>query len=58
MESAGFNNSGAPYETCTNADVTSRGAIGTTVATAFANNVFNDTIARLNSQVGLNPQAR
>lgn len=51
VESAGFNNSGAPYETCTNADVTSRGAIGSTVATAFANDAFNGTLARLNSQV-------
>lgn len=51
MESAGFNNSGAPYETCTNADVASRGEIGSTVATEFANNAFNDTLARLNSQV-------
>ncbi|KAF3766913.1 hypothetical protein M406DRAFT_89535 [Cryphonectria parasitica EP155] len=51
VESLGFNNSGAPYETCTNADVSSRGSIGSTVATAFANNAFNESIARLNTEV-------
>lgn len=51
VEAAGVNNSGAPYETCTNADVSSRGSIGSTVATKFANNAFNATLARLNSQV-------
>lgn len=51
VESAGLNNSGAPYETCTNADVSSRGSIGSTVATEFATNAFNETIARLNSLV-------
>lgn len=51
VETLGLNNSGAPYEACTNADVSSRGSIGSTVATAFANNAFNATLARLNSQV-------
>lgn len=50
-ETSGFNNSGAPYETCTNADVSSRGSIGSTVASKFASNAFNATLARLNSQV-------
>lgn len=55
VETAGLNNSGAPYETCTNADVTSRGAIGSTVATAFAKNAFNATLSRLNAQTtGIN----
>lgn len=51
VENLGVNNSGAPYETCTNADVSSRGSIGSTVATAFATNAFNETLARLNSEV-------
>ncbi|CAN8101878.1 unnamed protein product [Discula destructiva] len=51
VESPGFNNSGAPYETCTNADVASRGSLGSTAATAFAKNAFNHTLARLNSEV-------
>lgn len=51
VEAAGLNNSGAPYETCTNADVSSRGSIGSTVAAKFANNAFNATLARLNSLV-------
>lgn len=51
VESPGFNNSGAPYEICTNSNVGSRGGIGTTVSTAFANSAFNATIARLQSQV-------
>lgn len=51
VETPGVNNSGAPYEVCTNANVASRGSIGSTVATQFANNAFNATLARLNSQV-------
>lgn len=54
VETLGVNNSGAPYETCTNADVSSRGSIGTTVSTAFANDAFNGTLARLNSLVSGN----
>jgi len=45
------NNSGAPYSVCPNSNIASRGSIGTTVATAFANNAFNGTLARLNSEV-------
>ena len=50
VETPGVNNSGAPYEVCTNSNVGSRGSIGSTAATAFANNAFNATLARLNSQ--------
>lgn len=53
VEGAGFNNSGAPYETCTNADVASRGSIGSTVAAEYAVNAFNATLARLNSLVSI-----
>lgn len=51
VESAGFNNSGAPYETCTNANVAGRGALGSAVAGEFAAGAFNDTLARLNAMV-------
>jgi hypothetical protein len=51
VEKPGVNNSGAPYEVCTNANVASRGSIGSTVATAFAATAFNFTIARLQVQV-------
>jgi hypothetical protein len=51
VENPGVNNSGAPYEVCTNSNVASRGSIGSTAATAFANTAFNATIARLQSQV-------
>ncbi|KAI4602504.1 hypothetical protein KJ359_009750 [Pestalotiopsis sp. 9143b] len=55
VETPGVNNSGAPYEICTNSNVGSRGGIGSTAASAFAKNAFNATLARLNSQVsGLN----
>ncbi|KAI0010048.1 histidine phosphatase superfamily [Xylariaceae sp. FL0662B] len=51
VEASGLNNSGAAYEICNNANVATRGAIGNTVATEFAKNVFNNTLARLNSQI-------
>ncbi len=51
VETPGVNNSGAPYEICTNSNVASRGSIGSTVATKFASTSFNATIARLQSQV-------
>jgi hypothetical protein len=51
VETPGVNNSGAPYEVCTNSNVASRGSIGSTVATAFAAKAFNGTIGRLQSQV-------
>lgn len=51
VENPTVNNSGAPYEACPNSNIKSRGSIGSTVATAFAKNAFNSTIARLQSQV-------
>lgn len=54
VEAPGVNNSGAPYSTCTNANLAARGGIGQSVAAAFAVNAFNETLARLNSQVSLN----
>lgn len=55
VEAKGVNNSGAPYEICTNSNVASRGSIGSTVASAFANNAFNSTLTRLQSQAyGIN----
>ncbi|KIW95700.1 uncharacterized protein Z519_04285 [Cladophialophora bantiana CBS 173.52] len=54
VENSGVNNSGAPYEVCNNSNIASRGSIGTTVANKFANNAFNSTLARLNSQVSGN----
>ena len=50
VETPGVNNSGAPYETCTNAGVSSRGSLGSTAATAFAAQAFNGTAARFNAQ--------
>jgi hypothetical protein len=49
-EVTGVNNSGAPYEVCTNSNVASRGSIGSTAAAKFANNAFNSTISRLQGQ--------
>ncbi|OAL24479.1 hypothetical protein AYO20_10637 [Fonsecaea nubica] len=54
VETPGVNNSGAPYEICNNSNIASRGSIGSTLATKFANNAFNATLARLNSQVSGN----
>lgn len=55
VENLGLNNSGAPYEVCNNSNIASRGSIGSTVATQFAQNAFNATLSRLQSQVsGLN----
>ncbi|KAI1380276.1 phosphoglycerate mutase-like protein [Hypoxylon crocopeplum] len=51
VEAAGVNNSGAPYEVCDNSNIASRGGIGSTMASKFAVNAFNATIARLNSQI-------
>ena len=51
VETPGLNNSGAPYEICSNSNIASRGSIGSTAAAAFALNAFNATIARLQSQV-------
>ncbi len=55
IEASGYNNSGAPYEVCTNANVASKGSIGSTVATAWSNYAFNSTISRIQSQIkGIN----
>ncbi|KAL5119637.1 hypothetical protein ACEQ8H_002483 [Pleosporales sp. CAS-2024a] len=55
VENRGVNNSGAPYEICNNSNIASRGGIGSTVASQFATNAFNSTIARLQSQAsGIN----
>ncbi|KAF2643781.1 phosphoglycerate mutase-like protein [Massarina eburnea CBS 473.64] len=51
VEAPGVNNSGAPYDVCDNANAESKGSIGNTVATEFADNAFNTTITRLQSQV-------
>lgn len=55
VENAKVNNSGAPYEVCTNSNIASRGGIGSTVSSRFAANAFHSTLARLNAQVsGIN----
>ncbi|WRT67489.1 uncharacterized protein IL334_004461 [Kwoniella shivajii] len=51
IEASGVNNTGAPYETCTNSNVPSRGSIGSTAASKFAVNAFNGTIERLQGQI-------
>lgn len=51
VETPGLNNTGAPYETCTNSNVNSKGYQGSAAAAAFSKNAFNSTLARLNSQV-------
>lgn len=51
IETPGLNNTGAPYEVCKNSNVASKGSIGSAAATKFANNAFNSTLDRLNSQV-------
>ncbi|ORY18253.1 histidine phosphatase superfamily [Clohesyomyces aquaticus] len=50
VESPGVNNSGAPYEVCNNSNIATRGSIGSSVASKFAVNAFNSTLARLNAQ--------
>jgi hypothetical protein len=49
VEASGQNITGAPYETCTNANVASRGSIGSTAAAKYAATAFNSTITRLSS---------
>lgn len=51
IETPGLNNTGAPYETCTNSNVASKGSIGSAAASKFAANAFNGTLERLNGQV-------
>ncbi|KAL6706303.1 hypothetical protein ACN47E_005593 [Coniothyrium glycines] len=55
VETPNVNNSGAAYEVCPNSNIASRGSVGSAVASKFAANAFNATIARLQSQVsGIN----
>jgi len=51
VEANNVNNSGAAYSTCPNSNIASRGSIGSTAATQFANNAFNATLARFNAEV-------
>jgi hypothetical protein len=51
VEASGVNNSGAAYDVCNNSNIATKGSIGSSVAAKFANNAFNATLARLNSQV-------
>ncbi|KIR56112.1 acid phosphatase [Cryptococcus gattii Ru294] len=51
VETSGVNNTGAPYETCPNSNVASRGSLGSTAASAFAKQAFNGTVSRLQSNV-------
>ncbi len=56
IEAPGFNNTGAPYEVCTNSNVASRGSIGSTVALAFAGTAFKPTLAKIQPYItGVNP---
>ena len=50
VEAQNVNNSGAAYEVCPNSNIASKGSIGSTVASRFAVNAFNSTLARLQSQ--------
>lgn len=47
VEAEGYNNTGAPYDLCPNAD-NARGSVGTVAATAFAAPYYNQTAERLN----------
>ena len=51
IENDGSNNTGAPYDVCTNADVVSRGSIGSTAADKFASHAFDGTLSRLQGQI-------
>lgn len=51
VEANGFNNTGAPYEVCKNANVASRGSIGSTAATNFSAIAFASTVSRLQSSL-------
>ncbi|KAL0252850.1 hypothetical protein I308_102242 [Cryptococcus tetragattii IND107] len=51
VETSGVNNTGAPYDTCPNSNVASRGSLGSTAASAFAKQAFNGTISRLQSNI-------
>ncbi|KAK8867559.1 phosphoglycerate mutase-like protein [Apiospora arundinis] len=51
VEAPHVNSSGSPYYVCPNADVKSKGYIGTAVSNAYAELAFNATQARLNSHI-------
>lgn len=55
VEANGFNNTGAPYSVCPNAN-NARGSVGSTASTAFAQPYFEKAAARLDGHVsgGLN----
>lgn len=50
-EVKGVNNTGAPYEVCTNSNVASRGSIGSAVAANFSKIAFADTVTRLQGEI-------
>lgn len=55
VEASGYNNTGAPYETCKNSNVASRGSIGSTAATNFSATAFASTVSRLQTHMtGIN----
>ncbi|WVQ81817.1 hypothetical protein IAT38_003944 [Cryptococcus sp. DSM 104549] len=51
VESPGLNNSGAPYSTCPNANLDSRGYLGTAAAANFSATAFADTVERIQGQI-------
>ncbi|KAJ9125111.1 hypothetical protein QFC22_000064 [Naganishia vaughanmartiniae] len=51
VEATGFNNTGAPYGTCKNSNVASRGSIGSTAATNFSATAFAPTVSRLQASL-------
>ena len=51
IEASGSNNTGAPYDVCKNANVATKGSVGSAAATKFATNTFNSTLDRLNGQL-------
>lgn len=50
VEANGYNNTGAPYSVCPNAN-NARGSVGSTASTAFVQPYFEKTAARLNECV-------
>ncbi len=50
VEANGYNNTGAPYSICPNAN-NARGSVGSTASTAFVQPYFEKTAARLNERV-------
>ncbi|GAA5976153.1 hypothetical protein JCM10908_005400 [Rhodotorula pacifica] len=50
VEANGYNNTGAPYSVCPNAN-NARGSLGSTAATAFAKPYYDNAAARLNKSL-------